>query len=254
MSNPILKLKLYLESAQVAVMNQCLSQSDAFLKAALNLIPDIQKQIELSNAAHISASSLNFDGSARPSTITSSVVEKFLSDYLLNMMSTLLIIPDNPDQGVLYLSTGVLNIITKHFSWENLDIKLNLLLNLITLLSALKQENYLFNIENLELNDTLYGSDIKYIREVNKTIETVMEEIINLFEKLVSSFFKFLIFLIYFFKYANIFKNPQKKSQFGVDFLNRIISHADLNDSETQRLVEYLWDLSKSQPKTKLQV
>ena len=188
LSNPILKLKLYLESAQVAVLNQCLSQSDAFLKAALTLIPDIQKQIELSNAAHISASSLNFDGNTRQlqSTMNSSVVEKFLNEYLLNMMSTLLIIPDNPDQGVLYLLNGVLNIITKHFNWENLEIKFNLLLNLLILLGAYKQENYLFEIENVELNDTLYGSDIKYIREINNTIEIVMEEILILFEKIVS--------------------------------------------------------------------
>ena len=206
LSNPILKLKLYLESAQVAVLNQCLSQSDAFLKAALTLIPDIQKQIELSNAAHISASSLNFDGNTRQlqSTMNSSVVEKFLNEYLLNMMSTLLIIPDNPDQGVLYLLNGVLNIITKHFNWENLEIKFNLLLNLLILLGAYKQENYLFEIENVELNDTLYGSDIKYIREINNTIEIVMEEILILFEKIVSyvyihiyiySFIKFFYFV-----------------------------------------------------------
>ncbi len=49
-------------------------------------------------------------------------------------------------------------------------------------------------------------------------------------------------------------KNPQKKSQFAMEFLNRIISHADLNHSETQRLIEYLWDVAKNQPKTKLQV
>ncbi len=128
------------------------NQADASLKAALNLIPDIQKQIELNNSAHISASSLNFDGNLKASTsalVTSQTsVEKFLSDYLLNMMSTLLIVPDNPDQGALYLLTGVLNIIIKHFNWENVELKLNLLLNLLTLLGSLKQENYLFRIEN----------------------------------------------------------------------------------------------------------
>jgi hypothetical protein len=46
------------------------------------------------------------------------------------------------------LLTGVLNIIIKHFNWENVELKLNLLLNLLTLLGSLKQENYLFRIEN----------------------------------------------------------------------------------------------------------
>lgn len=99
---------------------------------------------------NISASTLNFDGSnLRLNNLTSSMstIEKYLNDYLSNMMSTLLLIPDSPEQGVLYLLTGVLNMINQ-FNWENEEIKFNLLSNSLVIFSALEQENYLHSINN----------------------------------------------------------------------------------------------------------
>lgn len=81
-----------------------------------------------------------------------SIIEKYLNEYLTNMMSTLLILPDNPEQGVLYLLTGVLNLIDKHLTWENADVKFNLLANAIIILTALKQENYLYHIDYGKIN------------------------------------------------------------------------------------------------------
>lgn len=98
----------------------------------------------------ISASTLNFDGTnSRLNNLTASMsmIEKYLNDYLSNMMSTLLLIPDSPEQGVLYLLTGVLNMINQ-FNWENQEIKFNLLSNSLVIFSALEQEDYLHLIEN----------------------------------------------------------------------------------------------------------
>jgi hypothetical protein len=81
-------------------------------------------------------------------------------------MSTLICIPDNPDQGVLYLLTGISNTILKHFSWENLEIKLNLMLNMITILSAFKQENYLYHIENGSLLIKCYLNNRYYLLKI----------------------------------------------------------------------------------------
>ena len=96
------------------------------------------------------ASSLNFDASAvarpRSSSSPSAQVERFLNEYLTNLMSTLLVLPDNPELGVLYLLSGVLNLINTRYAWENLEIKFNLLLNVIVVLSSLKQENYLHHV------------------------------------------------------------------------------------------------------------
>lgn len=75
------------------------------------------------------------------------MIERFLNDYLSNMMSTLLLIPDSPEQGVLYLLTGVVNMINQ-FSWDSLEIKFNLLTNVLVIFSALEQDNYLHAIHN----------------------------------------------------------------------------------------------------------
>lgn len=67
------------------------------------------------------------------------------------MLSTLLLIPDNPDQGVLYLLTGVINLINKHYTWENLEFKFNLLSNCLIILTSAKQENYIYHNKNGKL-------------------------------------------------------------------------------------------------------
>ncbi|MCP6226491.1 hypothetical protein NL448_29035, partial [Klebsiella pneumoniae] len=48
------RLNLYLHSGQVALANQCLSQADAFFKAAIGLVPEVPKTISI-------------DGKLRPS-------------------------------------------------------------------------------------------------------------------------------------------------------------------------------------------
>ncbi len=120
--------------------------ADAFIKSALSLIPEIQKQIDTQNSTTMSS----FEA-ANPSKffLTSmSAVEKFLSEYLTSMMSTLLLIPDNPEQGVLYLLTGVINLISKHVQWENEDIKFNLLANSMIALSAMSQTSFIYHLNN----------------------------------------------------------------------------------------------------------
>jgi hypothetical protein len=117
-------------------------KGDSFLKAAISLIPEIPKMIETSYInilEHVNGTHVR---------LSIPMVEHFLQDYLCNLLSTLLIIPDNPEQGGLYLLNGVLNVIQKHFPWENTEIKFNLLVNFICLLCALKQENYIHHIPN----------------------------------------------------------------------------------------------------------
>ncbi|RNA42489.1 hypothetical protein BpHYR1_036590 [Brachionus plicatilis] len=223
LTNPIMKLKLYLESSQTALINQCLSQADAFLKSAISLIPDIQKQIEMQQTALLNQSSLNYDGSnlAKLSSSMSSLssIEKFLAEYVSNMMTTLLLIPDNPDQGVLYLLTGVVNLVLKNFQWDNKEVKFNILIEILKMA--------------IESNDTLYGSDPKFIKELNKMIESVLDEVLNILNNFA----------------------PAKQSSLALELLNRLVAHCDLTSKNTLELAEHLWTLSISNKQiTKLHV
>ena len=116
------------------------------MKSAISLIPDIQKQVDAQNA--MTMSSFEMANPSKFTVTTMSTVEKLLNEYLTNMMATLLIVPDNPEQGVLYLITGVINLISKHFQWDNEEIKFNLLANCLVILSAMTQQNYLYHIKN----------------------------------------------------------------------------------------------------------
>lgn len=138
---------MFISYHKVAALNQCLSQADAFLKSAISLIPEIHKQIDVQNAATLGG----FDSVTNASkfTITTALtVERLLNEYISNMLSTLLLIPDNPEQGVLYLLTGVLNLVNKHYQWENTEIKFNLLANFLVILGAMTQESYIYHINS----------------------------------------------------------------------------------------------------------
>uniref|UniRef100_A0A2K5IBP8 VPS35 endosomal protein-sorting factor-like n=1 Tax=Colobus angolensis palliatus TaxID=336983 RepID=A0A2K5IBP8_COLAP len=96
------RLNLYLHSGQVALANQCLSQADAFFKAAISLIPEVPKMI-------------NIDGKMRPS-------ESFLLEFLCNFFSTLLIVPHGRGAGV-YLTVLVCSTVDSNDSLYGGDSK-----------------------------------------------------------------------------------------------------------------------------------
>lgn len=74
LEDPIIRLQLYLNSAQIGLVNGCLPQTDAFLEAAIDLIPSANVKIELS------------DGQVR-------LMEPFIVSYVANLLSFLVIVP-----------------------------------------------------------------------------------------------------------------------------------------------------------------
>ena len=72
-SNVNVKLQLLLVSSQIALMNQCLPQTDTFLKAAISLIPEIPPQEE------VDGKRLN--------------TEEKLADFVKALLGTLVVVP-----------------------------------------------------------------------------------------------------------------------------------------------------------------
>ena len=101
---------------------------DAFLKNAITLIPDIPEMLEINNK--------------RQST------ETFITTFCQNFLSTLLVVPDNPDLGVVYLLSGLLNALRK-YSWQTNSLaKVVMFSDALFLLSAICQEEYIYHIHN----------------------------------------------------------------------------------------------------------
>lgn len=121
-TDPVLKLQLYLSSCQVALVNACLSQLDSFVKAAINLLSHLPK-------SHVSS-----DG--HPISYDS-----FFCSYTCELLSVLLFVPDHPDHEPLYLTKGLMSVIeTRDF--DSPDTRIRLCLELLTLLSWVAQEKY----------------------------------------------------------------------------------------------------------------
>ncbi|XP_066496496.1 VPS35 endosomal protein-sorting factor-like [Tiliqua scincoides] len=201
------RVNLYLHSGQVALANQCLSQADAFFKAAVSLVPEVPKTI-------------NIDGKMRPS-------EAFLLEFLCNFFSTLLIVPDHPEQGVLFLVRGLLNVI-QDYTWEdNSDDKIRIYTYVLHLLSAMSQETYLYHIDKVDSNDTLYGGDVKFLAETNKLCETVIAQILEHLKSLGKE------------------ETLKRQSQLALCFFNSILAHGDLRNNKLNQLAVNLWNLAQ---------
>ncbi|XP_053132808.1 VPS35 endosomal protein-sorting factor-like isoform X3 [Hemicordylus capensis] len=201
------RLNLYLLSGQVALANQCLSQADAFFRAAISLVPEVPKTISI-------------DGKMRPS-------EAFLLEFLCNFFSTLLVIPDHPEQGVLFLVRGLLNVI-QDYTWEdNSDDKVRIYTNVLHLLSAASQETYIYHVDKVESNDTLYGGDTKFLAEMSKLCETVVAQILEHLKSLGRD---------------EAFK---RQSQLAFCFFNSILAHGDLRNNKLNQLAVNLWNLAQ---------
>uniref|UniRef100_A0A8D1P156 VPS35 endosomal protein-sorting factor-like n=1 Tax=Sus scrofa TaxID=9823 RepID=A0A8D1P156_PIG len=201
------RLNLYLHSGQVALANQCLSQADAFFKAAISLIPEVPKTI-------------NIDGKMRPS-------ESFLLEFLCNFFSTLLIVPDHPEHGVLFLVRELLNVI-QDYTWEdNSDDKIRIYTCVLHLLSAMSQETYLYHIDKVDSNDSLYGGDSKFLAENNKLCETVMAQILEHLKTLAKD------------------EALKRQSSLGLSFFNSILAHGDLRNNRLNQLSVNLWHLAQ---------
>lgn len=148
--------------------------------------------------------------------------ETYLKGYIRNFLSTLLIIPDNPERGVLNLTRLLLNILQK-YKWNSQNATLTVLyLDVLDLLSTMAQETYPYHVDKVDSNDSLYGSDPKFIAEVNKMCTVVLGQILTQLKQIGSG---------------------RKQSQLALETVVRLALRADLNESAMQTLMVNLWQL-----------
>uniref|UniRef100_A0A3B4F5F6 VPS35 endosomal protein-sorting factor-like n=1 Tax=Pundamilia nyererei TaxID=303518 RepID=A0A3B4F5F6_9CICH len=200
------RLSLYLLSGQVALANQCLSQADAFLKAAVSILPEVPRSISV-------------EGKLRSS-------ESFLMDFINSFLATLLVIPDHPEHGVLYLVRGLLNMV-QDYTWEdNSDAKVRVYISALPLLAAMSQETYLYSIPKVDSNDTLYGGDPKFLSEINKLCETLIGQILDHLKTLGRD------------------ESTRRQGALAFSLFGVLLAHGDLRNNKLSQLAVNLWNLS----------
>ncbi|KAL3967424.1 secretin receptor [Sarotherodon galilaeus] len=201
------RLSLYLLSGQVALANQCLSQADAFLKAAVSILPEVPRSISV-------------EGKLRSS-------ESFLLDFINSFLATLLVIPDHPEHGVLYLVRGLLNMV-QDYTWEdNSDAKVRVYISALPLLAAMSQETYLYSIPKVDSNETLYGGDPKFLSEINKLCETLIGQILDHLKTL-----------------GRDEQSTRRQGALAFSLFGVLLAHGDLRNNKLSQLAVNLWNLS----------
>ncbi|XP_061175069.1 VPS35 endosomal protein-sorting factor-like [Saccostrea echinata] len=209
LQSPMAQLQLYLLSGQCALLNQCYSQADAFYKALISLIPDIPKVLKVENKARST--------------------EPLLVEHIYNFLSTLLTVPDNPDAGVLYLLRGLLNII-QNYTWEpQSDAKVLVYTRVLALLSAMSQDSYIYHADKVDANDSMYGSDPKFLNEIKTMCSTLVEEVLNHLKMLAQS------------------GMHKRQCTIALELFQTIIAHGDIREQSLFSLAAKLWGLAQKQ-------
>lgn len=77
--------------------------------------------------------------------------ETFLIPYVKNFLSTLLVVPDNPERGVLSLVRILLNVL-REFVWNKQQCGLGTIyVSVIDMLSIMAQEIYPYHVDKGKL-------------------------------------------------------------------------------------------------------
>eukprot|EP00731_Ephydatia_muelleri_P028472 Em0020g116a len=206
-SNILLQLQLYLVSGRVAIANGAMSQGDAFFKAAITLLKDVPQTMEIERK--------------------SQSTEPFIASYLNNFLSTLLVVPDNPDLEALYLLRGLLNAVQEYQWVANSEYKINVYMNAICLLSAACQDRYVYRVEKVDSNDCLYAGDKKLVAELAKLVNHLIGQILEHLKSL-----------------SGLDELRKRQSAVAFGLFSRLLAHADTTDPSLRHLLVNLWNLS----------
>ncbi|XP_063531127.1 VPS35 endosomal protein-sorting factor-like isoform X2 [Cydia strobilella] len=205
---PLARAQLYLLSGQVALLNNCVGQVEANFKALISLIADIPEFIME-------------DGQKK---MTHFKVSSLISDLL----STLLIMPDNMDSSVkAYILSGFIKTMER-IHWRKTDpVYYMSLLRTLDLLCEMTRETYAYGIEGVLSNDKLYGSEAEYIDSIETYSTNICQELVVVLKALGDA------------------KETRKQHDLALEVFWRVVRRGDLDNSSMANLAANLWMLSQ---------
>jgi hypothetical protein len=198
------QLKLQLTTAEIALMNNLISECDSICRG---IITGIQKEI------------FNLD--------------KLEADFIINFSKSLLgfliMVPSNPDDP-FQLIRGFINVFNDETLLKSLlvsRVKLSIFLSMAKFVTTQLQVRLPYHVYNVDSNDEIFTGDQKYIMEGNEIVETILTGILNEiseFDGKISPFdfdeFEFLINICG--NSIEIFKYNFQKTSFAVNVTNKM--------------------------------
>ncbi|KAK7593072.1 hypothetical protein V9T40_007824 [Parthenolecanium corni] len=165
LESPVTRLQLLIISGQVALANQCLDMEAINTMKKFNDI-----RIDATSTDRIRAD-FTFERTAHKEIIFKS--------YALQMMSILIVMPDDPDGKSVFRLCSRLYRAINSFEWKDPMMQPSLVIMLMRMYSAGYQEVYPYHFLNVDSNDTLYGPDELFRQKMDTAINVLMHDAIR---------------------------------------------------------------------------
>eukprot|EP00099_Drosophila_melanogaster_P022366 NP_649826.3 uncharacterized protein Dmel_CG8202 [Drosophila melanogaster] len=201
------QMNLYLLCGQLALQHLCLGQADACFEAALQLVNELP------------AATVDFDGKPRS-------LEPFLVSYMCNILATLIVVPDSPEQGVLYFLRLLLEVVGRHKFKVDSSAPSIIYLHSLDMLYVQSLERFPYHIKGVVSNDDLYGHDPKFLQEVNNMCAQVVDAILLQLKSL------------------GVAQQQRSQAELALELFLRIVKYADLERETIAQLAVNLWLLA----------
>ncbi|MFQ6661363.1 hypothetical protein Gotur_029552 [Gossypium turneri] len=156
----IKQLNLYLGTAEVALLGGLVSHSDGLIDSAINCLQ--------SSDWMEGSRTLDSDG---------------MLSSIRKLCSLLIMVPGNPEVGILHIPKSILLIIHSR-SWSP-RLKARILCAIISLSATLSQERLPYHADHPEImgNDLLFSGDSSYVRELLSLTESVLQNLVDVIEQ-----------------------------------------------------------------------
>mmetsp|Transcript_143 Transcript_143/g.340 ORF Transcript_143/g.340 Transcript_143/m.340 type:complete len:293 (+) Transcript_143:1-879(+) len=162
--NAMLRLNLCLLGAQAALANSLLPQMDAFIKAAVTLLPELLLPAEADESGAVKAEAI-----AR---------EEAIVGILGGACSFLVMVPGHPDHGPFYLVAGLLNVL-QTLPWRLPASLPTLYLRMLALFNAYGQPSLPYHVTGVDSNDVLYAAEADYQQSLDQLSSKVLGELLG---------------------------------------------------------------------------
>ena len=153
------QIKYFLLSAQIALLNGLIGETDSLCKAVLaNLDENFNPLIgELNKTA----------------------------DILLTLLGFLVVVPSDPERDFFQLANGVINILSKDWSHDQTKmLTVKIYCGLIGFLSSQTQQKLPYRIAYVNSNDQVFIGNQEFLKEANEMLDYCFNQILDIITKL----------------------------------------------------------------------
>jgi len=152
------QLNYFLQTAEVALLNGLISETDSLLKGILATIDE------------------NWEALRN---------KQYVADLLSNVLGFLVVVPSNPETSYFQLMEGVLTII-KDREWPqgSEQMRVRLYLNGISYLSTQMQHTLPYTLANVDSNDKIFIGNDDFTREGNQLMDFLFDQVLDIVSKL----------------------------------------------------------------------